>query len=139
MLIANHGPDRVHPERLRRAHCLLAALTATTTLLLATPVMAQSPGDRTYSNPIDIDYKYSFEQLIEGISYRSGADPVIVNHKGEYFLFVTVSGGYWHSKDLLNWTCSTATRGGWNPDSSFRFRELRFPGPSRMSPVFPQD
>ena len=54
---------------------------------------AQSPSQRTYANPIDIDYKYNFEQLNEGISYRSGADPVIVNHKGEYYLFVTVSGG----------------------------------------------
>ena len=52
---------------------------------------------------MDIDYKYNFEQLNDSISYRSGADPVIVNHKGEYFLFVTISGGYWHSKNLINW------------------------------------
>ena len=39
----------------------------------------------------------------EGISYRSGADPVIVTHKNEYYLFVTISGGWWHSKDLVNW------------------------------------
>ena len=58
---------------------------------------------KTYCNPIDIDYKYNFEQLNEKISYRSGADPVIVNHKGEYYLFVTISGGWWHSKDLFNW------------------------------------
>ncbi len=57
----------------------------------------------TYCNPMDINYRYNFEQLNENISYRSGADPVIVNHKGEYFLFVTISGGYWHSKDLVNW------------------------------------
>lgn len=64
---------------------------------------AQSPGQRTFCNPMDIDYKYNFEQLNERISYRSGADPVIVGHKGEYFLFATISGGWWHSKDLLNW------------------------------------
>lgn len=52
---------------------------------------------------MDINYRYNFEQLNERISYRSGADPVIVNHKGEYFLFVTISGGWWHSKDLLHW------------------------------------
>ncbi|HEX6892198.1 MAG TPA: family 43 glycosylhydrolase [Chryseolinea sp.] len=63
-----------------------------------------SIGQTTYCNPMDIDYKYNYEQLNDSISYRSGADPVIVNHKGEYFLFVTISGGYWHSKDLLNWT-----------------------------------
>ncbi len=64
---------------------------------------AQFPGQKTYCNPIDIDYKYNFEQRARGISFRSGADPVIVNHKGEYFMFVTISGGWWHSKDLVNW------------------------------------
>jgi xylan 1,4-beta-xylosidase len=79
-------------------------------VLLTTPVVAQSSGSRTYCNPIDIDYKYNFEQINEGISYRSGADPVIINHKGEYYLFVTVSGGYWHSKDLLHWRFVTPSR-----------------------------
>jgi xylan 1,4-beta-xylosidase len=58
---------------------------------------------KTYCNPIDINYQYNFEQKARGISYRSGADPVIVNHKGEYYLFATISGGWWHSKDLVNW------------------------------------
>jgi xylan 1,4-beta-xylosidase len=57
----------------------------------------------TYCNPLNISYRYNFEQLNEGISYRSGADPVIIRHKGEYYLFVTISGGWWHSKDLVNW------------------------------------
>lgn len=52
---------------------------------------------------MDINYRYNFEQLNERISYRSGADPVLINHKGEYYLFVTISGGWWHSKDLLHW------------------------------------
>jgi len=62
-----------------------------------------SSGISTYCNPLDITYRYNFEQLNDSISYRSGADPVIINHKGEYFMFVTISGGYWHSKDLLHW------------------------------------
>ncbi|MBA3557722.1 MAG: coagulation factor 5/8 type domain protein, partial [Gemmatimonadaceae bacterium] len=70
---------------------VLAAATAS--------LPAQSSGARTYANPIDIDYKYNWEQHNQGISYRSGADPVIVNHRGEFFLFVTVSGGYWRSSD----------------------------------------
>lgn len=57
----------------------------------------------TYCNPIDLGYRYNFEQMNEGISYRSGADPVIITHKNEYYLFVTISGGWWHSKDLVNW------------------------------------
>jgi hypothetical protein len=71
--------------------------------LWSSVVLAQPEGQLTYCNPLDIDYKYNFEQLNDSISYRSGADPVIVNHRGEYFLFVTISGGYWHSKDLVQW------------------------------------
>jgi hypothetical protein len=81
----------------------LVAPTLLLMVALVRPMMAQSSGIRTWANPIDIDYKYNFEQLNQGISYRSGADPVIVTHRGEYFMFVTVSGGYWHSKDLLHW------------------------------------
>lgn len=64
---------------------------------------SQSSGIRTYCNPVDINYQYNFEQINENISYRSGADPVVVNHKGEYYLFATIAGGWWHSKDLLHW------------------------------------
>ena len=71
---------------------------------------AQSSGIRTYANPIDIDYKYNFEQLNEGISYRSGADPVIVTHRGEYYLFETIGNGYWRSRDLVTWQHVTPTR-----------------------------
>jgi xylan 1,4-beta-xylosidase len=72
-------------------------------LLFYATGFAQRTDQKTYCNPMDINYRYNFEQLNEQISYRSGADPVIVNHKGEYYLFVTISGGYWHSKDLVNW------------------------------------
>jgi hypothetical protein len=75
----------------------------------ATTLLAQTP-QKTYCNPMDIDYKYNFEQLNEKISYRSGADPVIVNHKGEYYLFVTISGGWWHSKDLVHWDFVTPNK-----------------------------
>ncbi len=73
--------------------------------LLFLPIIAfgQRSDQRTYCNPMDINYRYNFEQLNENISYRSAADPVIVNHRGEYFLFATISGGWWHSIDLVNW------------------------------------
>lgn len=67
-------------------------------------VGAPSPTDKTYCNPVDIDYQYNFEQERNQISYRSGADPVIINHQGEYYLFQTISGGWWHSKDLRDWS-----------------------------------
>ncbi len=72
--------------------------------------LAQSAGQRTYTNPIDIDYRYNFEQYNEGISYRSGADPVIVVHRGEYYLFETIGEGYWRSRDLGTWQHITPSR-----------------------------
>jgi len=72
-------------------------------LIITTHSPAQNPNQKTYCNPMDINYRYNWEQINDKISYRSGADPVIVNHKGTYYLFVTISGGYWESKDLLNW------------------------------------
>ncbi len=73
------------------------------TLVFTAPLLAQSPGQKTFCNPMDINYRYNWEQINSKISYRSGADPVIVNHNGTYYLFVTISGGYWESKDLLDW------------------------------------
>jgi hypothetical protein len=85
------------PLRLRLAGALL--------LLAASSAVAQADpgGIRTYCNPLDIDYKYNFEQLNEGISYRSSADPVIVTHGDDYYLFATIAGGYWRSHDLIRW------------------------------------
>lgn len=57
----------------------------------------------TYCNPIDIDYKYNFEGRRAGISYRSGADPVIINHGGKYYLFETIGYGFWRSDHLRDW------------------------------------
>jgi xylan 1,4-beta-xylosidase len=75
-------------------------------LIIAAPALAQT----TYCNPIDLDYKYNFEQQNEGVSYRSGADPVIIRHKQDYYLFVTIQGGYWRSRDLLNWQYISPSR-----------------------------
>lgn len=74
----------------------LAGLSAT--LAHAAPVRRL-----TYANPVDIDYRYNWEQTNEGISYRTGADPVIVRHKGAYYLFETLADGYWRSTDLVHW------------------------------------
>lgn len=64
---------------------------------------AKTNARKTWCNPVDINYQYDPGQKHDHISYRSGADPVIVDQEGEYYLFVTNSGGYWHSNDLLNW------------------------------------
>ena len=57
----------------------------------------------TYCNPLNLDYTYPFHNSHLGKSYRSGADPAVVEFRGEYYMFVTRSWGSWHSKDLLNW------------------------------------
>ena len=62
-------------------------------------------GYSTYCNPINIDYSYmSHYRAKNNVSYRSGADPAIVNFKGKYYMFVTRSHGYWVSEDLNNWS-----------------------------------
>ena len=71
------------------------------------PVPAQQ---RTYINPIDIDYRYNWEQANQGISYRTGADPVIVRHKSAYYLFQTLADGYWRSTNLIDWQFITPSR-----------------------------
>jgi hypothetical protein len=72
--------------------CLLIALSAT----------AQQ---KTYCNPINIDYGYTpIPNFSEWGRHRATADPVVVNYKGDYYLFSTNQWGYWWSNDMLNWT-----------------------------------
>jgi xylan 1,4-beta-xylosidase len=76
---------------------------------------AADSSPRTYANPVDVDYRYNFEQLNEQISYRTGADPVIVRHRDAYYLFMTLADGYWRSTNLLDWTFIAPSR--WPFDS----------------------
>lgn len=63
---------------------------------------AQPP---TYCNPINIDYGYTpIPNFTDWGKHRATADPVIVNYKGDYYLFSTNQWGYWYSSDMLNWT-----------------------------------
>lgn len=89
---------------------LAVSLTA-----LAAPATAAETAKRTYANPIDIDYRYNFEQINEGVSYRTGADPAIVRHKDAYYMFQTLADGYWRSTDLIDWKFITPSR--WPFDS----------------------
>jgi len=57
----------------------------------------------TYCNPINIDYTYMIYNAHKDLSYRSGADPAVVRFKDEYYMFVTRSMGYWHSKNMDEW------------------------------------
>lgn len=59
---------------------------------------------KTYCNPINIDYGYTpIPNFSEWGRHRATADPVIVNYKGDFYLFSTNQWGYWWSNDMLNW------------------------------------
>ncbi len=59
---------------------------------------------KTYCNPINIDYGYTpIPNFAEWGKHRATADPVIVNYKGDFYLFSTNQWGYWWSSDMLNW------------------------------------
>jgi xylan 1,4-beta-xylosidase len=64
---------------------------------------AVNPHARTWANPVDVDYRYNYEQMNQGISYRTGADPAVVRYGDAYYLFMTLADGYWRSTDLLHW------------------------------------
>jgi hypothetical protein len=81
-----------------------ALLVSMITAAIASPIAAEQ---RTYINPIDIDYRYNWEQTNSGISYRTGADPAVVRYKGAYYLFETLADGYWRSTDLMHWSFIT--------------------------------
>jgi hypothetical protein len=71
-------------------------------LFHALPARAEAgQGDRpqTFCNPLDLPYRFQLDLP----SRREAADPTLVRFKGEYWLFASKSGGYWHSSDLMHW------------------------------------
>ena len=72
--------------------------------LFASTEMNAQGQQKTYCNPINVDYGYTpFPSFTEWGKHRATADPVIVNYKGDYYLFSTNQWGYWWSHDMLNW------------------------------------
>jgi xylan 1,4-beta-xylosidase len=60
---------------------------------------------KTYCNPMNLDYGFTpIPNFSEWGKHRATADPVIVNYKGDFYLFSTNQRGYWWSPDLSNWT-----------------------------------
>jgi hypothetical protein len=59
---------------------------------------------RTICNPMDLSYRFC---LGTDRSFREAADPSMVLYKGEYYLFLSKSGGYFHSTDMENWDLIT--------------------------------
>ena len=70
--------------------------------LLLTVLHTQA--QHTYCNPMNLDYGYCpIPNFTTWGKHRATADPVIVNYKGEFYLFSTNQWGYWWSKDLTDW------------------------------------
>ncbi len=57
----------------------------------------------TYCNPLDLGYRYQHMKERKTLAHREGADPTLILFKGMYYAFVSMSAGFWYSKDLLNW------------------------------------
>lgn len=57
----------------------------------------------SYCNPLDLGYRYQHMKEGAPLAHREGADPTLVYFHDTYFLFVSMSAGFWYSSDLLNW------------------------------------
>ncbi len=74
-----------------------------TTLIVFVAIVGKAQ-QKTFCNPINVDYSYTpIPNFAEWGKHRATADPVIVNYKGDYYLFSTNQWGYWWSSDMLNW------------------------------------
>ncbi|MGL6179264.1 MAG: family 43 glycosylhydrolase [Tannerellaceae bacterium] len=61
-----------------------------------------NPSPATFCNPINLNYRFMI--IPDGKGVREAADPVVTEFNGDYYLFASKSGGYWHTKDFNNWT-----------------------------------
>jgi hypothetical protein len=61
---------------------------------------------RVVCNPVDLPYRYQqIKPLFAGsrMVHREGADPSVVRYRDRYFMFVSMSRGFFHSEDLVTW------------------------------------
>lgn len=58
----------------------------------------------TWCNPLDLNYRYQHtRENGKKAGFREGADPTLVLFKEKYYLFASMSAGFWYSDDLTNW------------------------------------
>ena len=55
---------------------------------------------KEYCNPLDLEYQF---QHYGGNAHREAADPTIVLFKGRYYMFASMSAGFFYSDDLVHW------------------------------------
>jgi len=88
---------RMHPLKLR---------TRVAHTSIATPWFdPKHDNPATYCNPLNISYNFRARigDVTKNGAFRSTADPMIVNYKGEYYLFSTNQSGFYWSEDLSRW------------------------------------
>lgn len=54
----------------------------------------------TFCNPLNLQYQY---QHYGKTAHREAADPTLILYKGKYYLFTSMTGGFFWSEDLLHW------------------------------------
>ena len=76
-------------------------------LLLFSALLAACEGKKnsfkTICNPVNLSYRFS----LNSPSWREAADPSMIKFQNEYYLFLSKSGGYFHSSDLIHWNLIT--------------------------------
>lgn len=95
---------RIPHSTAARTHTLLRTLGLAAVPLIAL-FGAEPQRPRTFANPLNLEYRF----MVDGPSRREAADPAIVLFGDDYYLFASKSGGYWHSKDLIDWTFVAST------------------------------
>lgn len=55
---------------------------------------------KQYCNPLNLEYKY---QHYGKSAHREAADPTLIYFKGRYYLFASMSAGFYFSDDLIHW------------------------------------
>jgi hypothetical protein len=60
---------------------------------------------RYMCNPMPLPYRYQAKKTgKQGAKmFREAADPTLIRFKDHFLLFVSVSGGFWYSKNLVDW------------------------------------
>ncbi|MEI7828973.1 MAG: family 43 glycosylhydrolase [Prolixibacteraceae bacterium] len=86
---------------------LIVVLLALSVLTFGQSIVKTIPDSNqtTLCNPLNLSYRF----CLDDPSRREAADPVIVLYKGEYWLFASKTGGYWHSADLISWNFIACT------------------------------
>lgn len=55
-------------------------------------------------NPVDLAYRYQdFAAGPLRAVFREAADPSVVRFRGRFYMFASMSGGFWHSSDMAAW------------------------------------